>query len=721
MVAQYEQEVKDSLVQFGKLSIQSKLMLMLLVVCISSILAIAYIGYNSGQQALSQSIFNQLISLRESKAYQIENYYLNLRSQIQTISEMPSVASVMQEFKEAYREIEQQPIKPEWNSNLKKYYQEEFLPRLGENVRGTPLLFSYLPESSSARYLQHYYIANNSNPVGQKYFLADAEDGSKYSQIHQRIQPVFRNLIERFGYYDMFLLDIDTGNIVYSVEKETDFATNLDRGPYARSALSKVLEAVREGKDPDFVAISDFEPYRASYGRPAAFIASPIFDLNNSEITGVLAFQISIDQINRLMTGNNNWQRDGLGNTGETYLVGIDGAMRSTSRFLIEDPKTYLQAIEQQGLPEAKVEQIKKLETSIFHQEVDTVAVQKALSGETGTNIGEDYRGVTTLNAYSPLEIRGLDWAVVAQINRNEAFAPILKFERQVLFSTSIIVLLVTAIASFFSHQFVRPIRKLMNGFKQVGLGQTDVRVNVKAKDEFRLMAHSFNEMVENLHHQQRLVKEREAENEKLLLSILPEPVANRLKEGEEGIADSFPNVTVLFADLTGFTELCNSLSADDTVALLNDLIVAFDEAAEHYGVEKVKTIGSGYMAVSGLSVPRIDHSKRVVDFALEMIRILHSFNRDRHTNLRIRIGINSGEVVAGIVGRSKFIYDLWGDTVNIAHRLQVKGEEDTVIVTKDIYTCLTDIYDFKSVSDVEIPGKGHIQTWTISLNLVNS
>lgn len=703
--------------KLGKLGIQSKLMLMLLIVCISSILAIAYIGYDSGQQALNKSIFNQLISLRESKAYQIERYFKNLRSEIQTISEMPSVSSVMAEFKEAYQEIEQQPVKPEWNTTVKNYYQQEFLPRLEQNVKGTPLLFSYLPKSSAARYLQHYYIANNGNSIGQKGFLDNAQDNSRYSQIHQEIQPVFRNLIDRFGFYDMFLIDIETGDIVYTVEKETDFATSLDRGAYAISGLGKVFQAVREGKDPGFVATSDFEPYRASYGIPAAFIGSPIFSPDNSELIGVLAFQISIDQINRVMTGNENWQNDGLGESGETYLVGSDLGMRSTSRFLIEEPERYYQAIESQGLPESEIEQIKKIGTSIFHQKVETTAVRRALSGETGINIDTDYRGVTTLNAYSPLEIAGLDWAIIAQIDRNEAFAPIRKFESQVLFSTSIIVLIITAIAAYFSHQFVRPIRKLIKGFKRVGAGESNVKVKVKAKDEFRSLAHSFNEMVHNLQQQRKLIKKREAENEQLLLSILPEPVANRLKKGEESIADSFPNVTVLFADLSGFTELCDTLPANESVSFLNDLVTAFDEAAELHGVEKVKTIGSGYMAVSGLSVPRIDHNKRVVDFALEMIRILSNFNRDRKTNLKIRIGINSGEVVAGIVGRSKFIYDLWGDTVNIAHQLQSNGAEDVVQVTEDVYSCLTDVYEFKSVSNVEVPGKGNIQTWSVVLN----
>ena len=687
---------------------------MLLAVSISSILAIALIGYDSGQQALNNSIFNQLISLRESKAYQIESYFKNLRSEIQTISTMPSVVSAMKEFQAAYQEIELQPIEPEWNEKLKIYYQAEFLPRLAQNIRGTPLLFSYIPKSSAARYLQYYYIANNSNPVGQKEFLIDAKDGSKYSQIHQTIQPIFRNLIEKRNYYDLFLIDVETGNIIYSVEKETDFATNLDREAYARSSLTEVLQAVRRGKDSGFVAISDFEPYRASYATPAAFIAAPIFD--NSELIGVLALQISIDQINRIMTGNENWQQDGLGESGEIYLIGEDLRMRSISRFLIEDTEAYFKAIKDRVSPE-DIDLIEKLNTSIFYQEIDTEAAQNALARETGISISEDYRGVNTLSAYSPLDINGLDWAIIAQIDRSEAFAPIARFESQVLFSTSVIVLLVTGIAAFFSHQFVRPIRKLMDGFKRVGAGKTDIKVTVEAKDEFRLMAHSFNEMVDNLHHQQKLVAQREEENEKLLLSILPEPVANRLKDGEEEIADSFSNVTVLFADLSGFTELTDTLSANETVSFFNDLVIAFDEAAEIYGVEKVKTIGSGYMAVSGLSVPRIDHSKRVVDFGLEMIRILRSFNRDRNINLTIRIGVNSGEVVAGIVGRSKFIYDLWGDTVNIAHRLQVKGLEDVVQVTDDVYTSLIDIYDFKPVPDLEIPGKGKVAIWSVSID----
>ncbi|MGK7950731.1 MAG: hypothetical protein AB4368_18620 [Xenococcaceae cyanobacterium] len=245
----------------------------------------------------------------------------------------------------------------------------------------------------------------------------------------------------------------------------------MNKGPYSGSNLAEVLKTVRKEGTPEVVAISDFEIYRASYAAPAAFIASPIFD--GSEFIGVLVFQISIDEINRVMTSEGNWQRDGLGESGDTYLVGSDYAMRSNSCFLLEDKEAYLNSLRNQRLSEKELNQIDRFSTSILYQKIDTVPVQKALAGETGMDIAEDYRGVATLSSYRPLDIWGLDWAIVAQIDRDEAFAPIKAFQQRVLFATVIIVLLVTAIATIFSHYFVRPIYALIDGFRQVGKGKT--------------------------------------------------------------------------------------------------------------------------------------------------------------------------------------------------------------------------------------------------------
>ncbi|MEL6927648.1 MAG: cache domain-containing protein, partial [Cyanobacteria bacterium J06600_6] len=525
-----------------KLSIQSKLMLMLLSVCISSIMAIAYVGYNNGRQALNNSIQNQLVSLREVKAAEIENYFDTVRSQVQTISEFGSVVDAVKELKIAYQELEDLSLEISWNDRLKEFYNQNFLPRLEQNTEGKPLLYSYFPQNTAGRYLQYNYIVANTNPTGDREFLNRANDGSKYSQVHSRIQPVYRNFAERFNYYDLFLIDAETGDILYSVEKETDFATNIFNGPYASSSLAEVVKQASKGRNKDFVSISDFEPYSASYGTPAAFVASPVFD--DSKLIGVLALQLSIDEINRIMTSERNWLQNGLGETGETYLIGSDYGMRSGSRFLIEQPEAYFEAVEAQGLPKDEIESIRKLNTTILNQTVNTPAIEQALDNQTGFTVVKDYRGQDTLSAYRPLELDGLDWIINAQIDTSEAFEPIKAFQRKVLLATAIIVLLVTLISSLLSYYFVRPIRTLIDGFRQVGKGSTDVKLKIKSKDEFRELGNSFNDMVDKLDHQKKLVREKNEENEELLLSILPEPVAKRVQQGEESIGDSFSNVT---------------------------------------------------------------------------------------------------------------------------------------------------------------------------------
>ena len=687
-------------------------MLMLLGVCISSIIAIAYVGYNNGRQALNNSIENQLTSVRETKAHQIERYFQQVRAEIQTFSQA-GVNDAVKGFTEAYQKLEEQRIEIDWHDRLKQYYDKEFLPELAKNTEGKPLLYSYLPKNAASRYLQYHYIAGNSNPIGEKEYLNDPNDGSEYSNIHKIVQPIYNNFISQLGYYDLFLINAKTGDIVYTAKKEADFATNLYRGPYSNSGLATVFKKAVNADNPDFVAVSDFAPYRPSYAEPAAFVASPVFDVLSSELTGVLAFQLSSDEINNVMTGNNDWQQEGLGESGETYLVGADYGMRSNSRFLIEQPEAYFKAITAEGLPKEEISYIKRFNNSTLHQKVDTEAVKKAFENQTGFGVAEDYRGVRTLNAYRPLEIDDLNWAINAKIDTEEAFKPIQDFQRRVLLATAIIVLLVTLIASILSYYFIRPIRTLIDGFREVGKGNTNVKVKVQSKDEFRELANSFNEMVDNLDHQKKLVKEKNEENEELLLSILPEPVAERVKKGEESIGDSFSNVTVLFANLGGFVELSESLPANETVSLLNDLILAFDDAAEKHGVEKHKTIGSSYMAVCGLSVPRLDHAKRTIDFAKDMLRIVRRFNREKNTDLKLRIGINSGSVIAGIVGRDKFIYDLWGDTVNIADRLQSNGEWNTIQVSENVHSRIAEfIEDFEPVENIE-SGQNKVSVWS--------
>lgn len=204
-------------------------------------------------------------------------------------------------------------------------------------------------------------------------------------------------------------------------------------------------------------------------------------------------------------------------------------------------------------------------------------------------------------------------------------------------------------------------------------------------------------------------------ENERLLLSILPESIAGRLRSGDERIADRFEEVTVLFADIVGFTQLAAAKPAHVLVDLLNDLFTQFDLAAQEFGIEKIKTIGDAYMAVSGLPEPCADHTERMMSMALRLMQIAREFSENLDVPVRLRIGINTGPVVAGVIGRNKFIYDLWGDTVNLASRMESHGLPDTIQVTRSVIEKLQGHYPFERRGYVDVKGKGDIETWTLT------
>jgi class 3 adenylate cyclase len=207
------------------------------------------------------------------------------------------------------------------------------------------------------------------------------------------------------------------------------------------------------------------------------------------------------------------------------------------------------------------------------------------------------------------------------------------------------------------------------------------------------------------------LLAERER-SERLLLNVLPAPIAARLKQGEEVIADGFPEVTVLFADLVDFTRRSQDTTPERVVQVLDDLFSALDELAERHGLEKIKTVGDAYLAVGGLPEPRPDHAEAVAEMALDVREEVGRHLDPGGRPLAVRIGIDTGPVVAGVIGRRKFSYDLWGDTVNVASRMESLGVSGCIQVTDRTHRRLRDRYRFERRGPVQVKGKGELVTW---------
>jgi methyl-accepting chemotaxis protein len=391
-----------------------------------------------------------------------------------------------------------------WKSNLATYYQkdftEEYVRRNPHQESKAPSYFTQLDNDSIA--LQYQYIRANPHSFGSKDELALSQDGTTYSQLHGRYHPHIRDFLKKFGYYDIFLVDPDSGDIVYTVFKELDYSTSLIHGPYADTGIGRVFQEANTSDNSQAVSLVDFAPYPPSYEDSASFIASPIFD--GSTKVGVLIFQMPIDRINTIMTNQGDWKRMGLGDSGETYLIGPDFFMRNQSRFLLEDKPNYLAAIRTGGLPKHVIELITAKNTSIGLQPVKTQGTKVALAGKTGFDIFPDYRDVPVLSAYAPLNIPGLHWVIMSEIDEAEAFSPAETLNHKILASTlwitGIMLMFSVGLGWVFALRTTQPIRLLQSTIESIGENsQMDRRIEVKTQDEVGGLARSYNAQLDRL------------------------------------------------------------------------------------------------------------------------------------------------------------------------------------------------------------------------------
>jgi methyl-accepting chemotaxis protein len=320
---------------------------------------------------------------------------------------------------------------------LETHYRKNFVPQLkangGGQGRSAADYLATLNENSLA--LQFEYIVENPNPVGAKDDLMAAPGFQIYNKVHEQWHSSFKDFLDRFGYYDIFLIDDETGHILYSVFKEVDFATSLKDGPYSDSGLAAAYRQALSDKENTPPRFIDFTKYAPSYDAPAGFIATPVY--SEGKRVGVLAFQFPIDRLNAIML-----ERDGMGETGETYLVGEDGLMRSDS-YLNPDE---LSVVASFANPETG--------------SVDTPAVQQALAGDSGETVIEDYRGQPVFSAFRPLMVGGLNWALLAEIDQSEALAPVRRIWWMAVIAISIVVIVVLGIAIWTANRIMKPLGK---------------------------------------------------------------------------------------------------------------------------------------------------------------------------------------------------------------------------------------------------------------------
>jgi class 3 adenylate cyclase len=682
----------------SRISIQSKLLVMLLLTSILSAAIVGAIGYQSGRSSLRASVFDRLTEIRGAQSRQLEAKYTDLQDSLIVYTRGATTTEAIQAFTAGFDQLNDAAINPAQSQSLVEYYKNNFEKTEQEQTGKALDTSAVLPASNAQKYLQAYYTAPFDD-WAKAIRLDDARDGSAWSAANARFNDFFREIVLRFQFEDALLLDT-RGNVVYSAYKGVDLGTNILTGPYREGPLREAYQKAMASNAVDYVGVTDFGDYQPA-DEPTAWMLSPVGPQGRLE--GVLALQFPISKINNLMTVNKQWEAAGMGSTGETFLVGPDDLMRSDSRMFLQNQEQFKRDVVDAGTPPDVADASIRQGGTTLVQPVVTEATRLAQRGQSGTLVEDDYLGHESLQAYAPVNLPGLDWSIVAKIDTSEAFAPVSVFTRTLVLSTAVIIFVVCLAAMLLARLFVRPIRRLEAGAQQISSGDYNISLPVQSRDEFGDLTVAFNDMSRNLAIKEELLAEQRRENDRLMLSLMPEPVMQRYREGEETIAQDHQDVTVIFADIVGLDELSADLSSDELLTIVNKLTRQFDAAAENLGVEQVRTLHNGYLASCGLSVPRLDNVRRTVDFAIEMQRIIERFNAETGHDLELRAGIDTGTVTSGLVGRSTLAYDMWGAAVNLAYQVQSGSPQPGVYVTSAVYDVMRDSRNFASAGVVTV------------------
>jgi class 3 adenylate cyclase len=692
----------------------AKLFAILLLLGAVAVMITGVLGYIRAREALERAIFAQLTAARETKAHQVESYFRTVRNEVRLLAAAKMVVDATRGFREAVDELDDKPVPPEVKESVHGWYDGHYMPMVRKLLGRDVPAAEFIPSSPASYFLQDLYIVRNPHPDGRRDLLDDAGDGSAYSKVHAVYHPLMRTAAATVGFDDFMIVDPRTGRLIYTVDKDADFATSLRAGPYRQSRLAAAAARCATAPDPSATCLEDFSPYLPSDGAPEAFMAAPIID--QGVVTGVLVAELLVDEIDAIITGGRRWRNEGFGATGEAYLVGPDFMVRSSGRNFFENPAAYFTDLKAGGASDEEIAAISRYGSPILHQRADTVATRAAIGGVDGIGEVIGYRGIPTLASWGPVRVSGIKWGLVAKIDSSEAFEPVDRLQRDLLIVGAIAFLVVVVTGAWLSRSLLGPLRELTAGVRRFAAGDHDAHVTVRTRDEIGQLCLAFNGMIDDINQKNAVIETKNRENEELLLNVLPAPIANRLRGGEKGIADGFAEVTVAFADLVGFTALSSEMPPAEVVTLLNGLFTRFDVAAQELGIEKIKTVGDAYMAVCGLPIPVPDHAERMVRMAIRMVHITREHAMEHGVSMKLRVGINSGPVVAGVIGKSKYIYDLWGDTVNLASRMESGGIPDSVQVTRPVYEKLKDQFVFEARGEIEVKGKGNVEAWVLRL-----
>ncbi|MCZ2146314.1 MAG: HAMP domain-containing protein [Bryobacterales bacterium] len=461
-------------------SFRTKLQTAFVLLGLSAVAVTNWQASSIASSALEQATLDRLTALRQTRASQIEDYFRDIEADVAALSADESTINATEGFREAWAKLPGlEPDSPAAKA-LHALYDREF-PQ--------PFARDWYPADPRAQTLQSIFLAANPHPARERGLLLEVEAG-RYGAAHNRFHPTFQGYRSAFGFHDIVLILAPEGRIVYTVRKEIDLGTSLHRDVMRTTGLARAYQRALAHNSSQTV-LEDYAPYPPSGLLPAAFAATAI--RRAGSVIGVLAIQVSIHEVNRVMTGDNGWRAEGLGETGQAYITGPDGLLRSDLRQEIEDPAEFYSQLEKARISPAVVERIRTGGTAVL-----TLPVMPEL------------RGVPSLRSKAPLHLNELQWTIVAEIDSAEALAPIAELRRRTMTTGVLVSMVFFLAASLLAAAVTRPVLELAGWARRLGAGERGVCLPRGSSDEIGQLRDAFNRMSNDL--QETMVSKKELE-----------------------------------------------------------------------------------------------------------------------------------------------------------------------------------------------------------------
>jgi class 3 adenylate cyclase len=611
-------------------------------------LVIGIVSYRTASRELIDASAASLTALRETRDAEFSRYLTSIQGDVDLLASNLEVQTALKDFSKAFSAF-----------GISRKRTETMLKRI------------YHPNAQQ----------------GDPALLGDKVVGviSDYNKLHQQFDPWFRLLQKVRGYYDIFLID-QRGDVVYSVVKEADFATNLFVGEWSKSSLASTLDGALSDPPDIQRQFVDFQSYQPSGGNPASFISAPVYD--GETLLGVLAFQMPIGRINEIMSVTS-----GMGSTGETYIVGSNLLMRTDSRF--------------------------SENSTILSTRVNTTAVEAALNGKTGVEVISDYRGELVLSAYGPIDFGGVRWAILSEIDYAEVLNPVWEMRNFLLNIGVLVGGLVIVAGSFLARSITAPIASLSRTFAEFGAHRSVEEIpHLTRRDEIGDMARGFKELTQDVEGYVSSLSEKTtllgSLSEKLSKYVSPQ-IYQSIFAGETDttVATKRKKLTVFFSDIKDFTDTTSDLEPEDLTSILNRYFSEMNIIAGEYGATIDKFIGDAMLMFFG-----DPESKGVNEDALQCVRMAAAMqirmkglqrewqNEGFEKPFRMRIGINTGFCNVGNFGSDdRMDYTIIGSQVNLASRLEGQAEPDGIVMSYETYALARREFDATELAPLTIKG----------------